>query len=328
MKGVGFVNENPEGHSFKFFSHNFGEAIFAPPMTQDDGFNSHPMTGTIAYRTPSLWDLFGMERKAFDNIASLTFTVSVFAHHELLEEPRELTCKNEAYCKLEYRQHYTPSLWFVSPRVVYSGAKTEFWFDPRSTPNLIQGLMEEDKLFINARVSGALMDFEESVTHTTRFSNWRKNRVRGEVGELPIADNHTISMLWETGQSEIVEHTAKYCTYGNETCYYAKSVPVIKNMVANEGYYTGGQNLTLNGHGFAQGNISVTVDGIDCIVSEWDADSINCEVQPREDGVSTVGEPVVGAHGVRWKYVPGNSLSNVGCKSCFDAKGNTEELIT
>jgi hypothetical protein len=49
-------------------------------------------------------------------------------------------------------------------------------------------------LFINARVSKALMDFEDFVDHTTRFSNWAKNRVRGQVGELPIADNHTISM--------------------------------------------------------------------------------------------------------------------------------------
>jgi len=33
IKGVGFVKENPEGHSLKFVSHEFGETIFAPPMT-------------------------------------------------------------------------------------------------------------------------------------------------------------------------------------------------------------------------------------------------------------------------------------------------------
>jgi hypothetical protein len=33
IKGVGFVKENPEGHSLKFVSHEFGETVFAPPMT-------------------------------------------------------------------------------------------------------------------------------------------------------------------------------------------------------------------------------------------------------------------------------------------------------
>lgn len=104
--------------------------------------------------------------------------------------------------------------------------------------------------FINARISGALVDFEDNVDYTTSFSHWNRNRVRGEVGELAIAENHTISMMWETGLSDIVEHTAKYCDYHNDTCYYAKTVPVIFSVDQSTGYYTGGQNLTLKGHGF------------------------------------------------------------------------------
>jgi hypothetical protein len=219
-------------------------------MTQDDGFNSHPITGFISYRTPSLWALFGMDKELFDHYNTLTFTISILAHHDLLEHPLEMTCKTTANCKFVYRRHYSPAIFWISPRVIYNTAMTEIWFDPRSTPGIIKGLSEEDMYFINARISGALVDFEDNVDYTTTFSHWNKNRVRGEVGELPIAENHTISMMWETGVSDIVEHTAMFCDYHNESCYYAKTVPVIFSVDRSAGFYTGGQNLTVTGHGF------------------------------------------------------------------------------
>lgn len=40
-----------------FESHEFGEKIFAPLLTEDDAFNSQPSLGNIAYRTPSITDL-------------------------------------------------------------------------------------------------------------------------------------------------------------------------------------------------------------------------------------------------------------------------------
>jgi hypothetical protein len=94
--------------------------------------------------------------------------------------------------------------------------------------------------FVNARIGAALIDFEDSVDYTTSFSHWNKNRVRGEIGELPIADNFTLSMMWETGKSTVVDHSALWCSYDNETCYYAKNIPVITSVDKSEGWYTGG----------------------------------------------------------------------------------------
>lgn len=224
-------------------STEFGTKITAPPLTQDDGFNSHPMNGMLAYRTPSLWDLFGMDKEMFDHYSSLHFYVSVYARHEMLmggTEPVELECKVRSNCLLKYHRHYSPTIFWISPRVVYNTAETEIWFDPRSTPGIITGLTQEQMPFVNARIGGALIDFEDSVTFETGFSHWNKNRVTGVVGELPIAENHTISMMWETGNSDIVEHSAKYCDFHNDTCYYAKTVPVIFGVNENTGYYTGG----------------------------------------------------------------------------------------
>jgi hypothetical protein len=62
IKGVGLDTDNPESHQIIFESQEFeGTELVGPKMTNDDGFNSNPVLGHIAYRTPALWDLFGME---------------------------------------------------------------------------------------------------------------------------------------------------------------------------------------------------------------------------------------------------------------------------
>lgn len=162
-----------------FTSHDFNFKVTGPMLTEDDSFNSQPLLGNIAYRIPAVNDLFGKPMDFLDNYQTLTFTITIMAAHDLLEEPRELFCKTEKYCKLVYRRSYTPTLYYLSPRVVYHSAHADLWFDPRSTPSLITGLTEERMLFINARVSKALMDFEFSVDHETTFNHWSMNRVRG-----------------------------------------------------------------------------------------------------------------------------------------------------
>jgi hypothetical protein len=55
--------------------------------------------------------------------------------------------------------------------------------------------------FINAKVGPALLDFEFNVDDEDSFSGYFRNRVKGQVGEIPTGQNHDISMLWEVGQS-------------------------------------------------------------------------------------------------------------------------------
>ena len=100
------------------------------------------------------------------------------------------------------------------------------------------------------QVEGSFADVAFTAANKLPRTHFGEYLGRGEVGELPIAENHTISMMWETGVSDIVEHTAMFCDYHNESCYYAKTVPVIFSVDRSAGFYTGGQNLTVTGHGF------------------------------------------------------------------------------
>jgi hypothetical protein len=68
-------------------------------------------------------------------------------------------------------------------------------------------------------------------------------------------------MMWETGKAYIDPLIATHCTFDNQTCYQARSVPVIFSLSSNEGYHSGGMNLTVKGYGFNSGNIAAKVDG-------------------------------------------------------------------
>lgn len=46
------------------------------------------------------------------------------------------------------------------------------WFDPKSTNSLIEDLADDEMAFINAKVGGQLLDFEETVTSEDVFNGW------------------------------------------------------------------------------------------------------------------------------------------------------------
>lgn len=125
------------------------------------------------------------------------------------------------------------------------------------------------------------MDFEFTVDYDVTYSAYAVNKAKGVVGELPIGNNDSIKMLWEVGYAGEADAQITHCHYDNSSCYKVKAVPVIFNLSSNTGYSSGGQNLTIHGHGFNSDNISVTVDNASCKVSYYTAESISCEIQSR-----------------------------------------------
>lgn len=137
-------------------------------------------------------------------------------------------------------------------------------------------------------------------------------------------------MMWETGKAHVLKQEATHCTYDNQTCYQARSVPVIFDTSSSIGYHTGGMNLTVRGYGFNTGKIVAKVDGQDCVVTSSYESSFNCRVAAKpqlppavssNDANSTstanaTSEPIIGylgSYGLRrvlynqsyidWKYL-------------------------
>jgi IPT/TIG domain len=125
-------------------------------------------------------------------------------------------------------------------------------------------------------------------------------------------------MLWEIGLSKILASQATHCSYDNSTCYISKTVPVIYNISANEGYYTGGQYLTVKGYGFSKGTIDTKVDGVNCQVVNRKEEEFTCRLDAASS-VSTVDVPKVGGPGIRRTLVNGTSSDTVGWGNLLNA---------
>jgi len=198
IKGLGLA-DNPQSNAVVLFSQEFEMEIPSLPLTEDDAFGSFPLLGSISYRLPSIDALMGMPMNYFDKYDTMTFELRLIAEDADLG-PVPMSCRNPSNCRIVYQKQYTPVMYFLKPPVVYFESLTELWFDPRRTPNLIQDLDQDEMQFINAKLGNSLLDFEFNVDFDTSFAQYNKNRVTGQVGELPIGD-YNISMQWETGKA-------------------------------------------------------------------------------------------------------------------------------
>ena len=105
---------------------------------------------------------------------------------------------------------------------------------------LIKDLEDDELPFINARIGGNLIDFENRVDSNTTFSNNALNSVKGQIGEGSISKSQNITMMWEIGNAEISNEESLTCNFDMSNCYQAKSLPVIFEISENIGYTTGG----------------------------------------------------------------------------------------
>jgi len=86
------LNENPASNIIYFESAEFNNIqIPAPPLDEDDAFNSNPMLGFITYRIPSPFELFGVANNAFDQYQYLHFYISVKAP-DIFGEEQHMSC--------------------------------------------------------------------------------------------------------------------------------------------------------------------------------------------------------------------------------------------
>lgn len=230
---------------------------------------------------------------------------------DVLGSAAKLHCGSYNKCRVRYRRPYTPVIYELNPPVVYQDSETLLYFDPKSTTSLIPAsdLLSDEMAFVNAKIGGALLDFEFNVDFEDTYSHYHKNSVKGRSGDQPPSAQHDISMLWEIGNSKINHGEALHCSYDNSTCYYAKTVPVIHDMTTNTGYTTGGNVLNVTGWGFRSPNITATADGKACTVLEYSEAWFTCEVASSASA-SVVDTPTVGQHGMRKLLVNSSLASN------------------
>ena len=238
--------------------------------------------GSIAYRIPPITEIFqGVPEAAFDTYAVMTFTVSVHAD-TIFPEPALLECIVESRCVFYMKKDFTPHIYYISPKVTYYESYTQVVFNPKNVLSKITDLEADEMPFINAKIGGNLIDFEDAVDGYTTMRAFWKNRARGQIGEATISKKQDITMMWETGKATVSKVEGTYCNYDQSDCYQAKNIPVIFDISENTGYKTGGQNITVKGYGFDTGVIDAKIDGQECKVTSFSKYEFSCSVSPKD----------------------------------------------
>lgn len=163
-----FLHDDPQSNVILMKSLDMDLTVQASRLTEDDVFNSNVVAGFITYRMPSVEKLLNLPSKILEKYPTMTFVVSVLTMDEVFGEVIHV-CSNENYCKISFKKVYTPVIYYLSPPVVYYESETYIHFDQKQTTNLIVDLATDEMPFINAKIGGVLMDFENSVDYDTNI---------------------------------------------------------------------------------------------------------------------------------------------------------------
>jgi hypothetical protein len=149
----------------------------APKLTADDEFLSATQLGMLVYRVPAPHTLMGVAMESLSTRTSMKFVIQIQAR--ALGGSVRLACLDgaESRCTLTYQRHYTPTLYYLAPPVVYFEAPVSLNFNPYSTAHLNKErnqitLASDEMPFLNAKINGAHISFVGSVDFQTHLDWW------------------------------------------------------------------------------------------------------------------------------------------------------------
>jgi hypothetical protein len=267
IKGKGF-NDSPSSNLIQYDEDNDDvTVVIGPDLSEDNTIRSCPHNGVLQYTTPTIGTLFGTDDSYFDGETQMNMYLSVYAIDDDTGSYNELSCSTNSYCKVKLSRYYTPILYEVAPPVQYAWGNNTYVFDPTGC----QDLKQDDELaFVSVKVDDNFIGFEDFIDEDDTYSGFYRNYVSGQAGENEVNTTSMPGMFFYPGRAVNTLQQMTTCSYDNETCYQMMTVAKVDSINMPEGYTTGGQNLSIEGYGFTHGNISITVDGVECVVTSYD----------------------------------------------------------
>lgn len=192
----------------------------------------------------------------------------------------------EHLCHVRYSMRYTPHLHDVSPSNVYLDQQLSILLNPMAA-NENTCITDDMDPVVFIKFDGTRCDSEGLIDYETRLSAYTVGSLKTKAGDQHPG-NQEPEVRFRVGNAYLRE-TAKHCNFAGDDCWYVKTHPKIDAISMEEGYVTGGQTLTIDGWGLkgATGmqDVSVTVDGVPCSVTEHSLEQVKC-VTGAAEGVS------------------------------------------
>jgi hypothetical protein len=134
-----------------------------------------------------------------------------------------------------------------------------FFMDPRGAQEKKSTTLPELP-WTEVHLNGYGVDFEGFIEEDTKLPTFQKVQVRGIMGAITPSNDVDVEFRFRVGYAMHMDHSMIRCSYDNSTCYKAKAVARIDSIDAQDGYTTGGQLLTVRGHGFGGDIFDVKID--------------------------------------------------------------------
>ena len=80
-----------------------GRKFEAPPLTEDDNFNSNAQLGVIAYRIPSIYDLVGTTVGS-DLADKIEMTLYHKMRVHVITDGKQASCLTSWRCEIDYKR--------------------------------------------------------------------------------------------------------------------------------------------------------------------------------------------------------------------------------
>lgn len=265
-------------------------------LADNDAFMSSTAKGLLAIRAPSLLTALNAQWSDFDGSGELPSGQdgdTIVLRAEVATSTDTLQCGSDSKCELKYKRDYTPILHDVVPNQVYEGMRVDWWFD---IMDVHDDAITPDDFFPMQELSIDRFNthWEGMVDHQTRLSKYTLGKLSSIVGNQKANKNSGVVARFRSGHA-YKRSTAQHCNFAGDDCWYVRSHPKIESISATSGSTEGGQTLTINGVSLGGLSPSVSVDGVDCVVTSQSSTEVSCETgyqaSPTASGTEMPGQP-------------------------------------
>lgn len=249
--------------------------------------------------------------KAFDSIETFV---------DVENADRRLTCEKSNNCRVTYRWSHTPIVYYLSSPIMYSGMNVSLYMNPRKGPDYKRA----DDLPADIQIEGFRF-LTEDYTTDSNFGKDSKQGIRGVVRATQRTNDADVE-VWFRGIGNALwnEASSTTCNWDRTDCYKARIYPHIDEISETSGSIKGGQEIVITGSSFDRSKtVEVSVDDVDCQVTEVTGTTITCVTGEKTLGVAKPGYP--GENGLYRTLVNENGGADA---SNYDSLPNERTLLT
>jgi hypothetical protein len=245
----------------------------------DDAFNSNTAAGLLGWTIPAAADIFSTPTRQytyfdFNNLPNglpgaypspsggvnyLTFGLSVSSG----DDSPPCYDPNFTRCAFTYNQRFTPQLIDTVPNQVYAGLPMSFWLNAGQIFSVLPKTYDP---FYYVNLGGYLTDYDGLIDVNTRLPVNRVSSVTARAPSMPSTASADPDLNFSMFGRTFIRSTARHCNFAGDDCWTVRVHASILSISASTGYVDGGQMLTITGKGFSGDEVTVTVDGVECIV--------------------------------------------------------------